>query len=452
MRSAISNCFSSEGRPPVAPPRASLGYGELFWRRASALMLVITTVGIAADPEIAGMDKERLARIPATMQRFVDQGAIAGAVTLVARHGEVAALDAVGWQDIEAKKPMRPDSIFAIHSMTKPFTGVAIMMLVEEGRLSLWDPVEKYLPEFEDMWLIESRQGDDRMILKRPSRAPRIHDLMTHTSGIADRPVGSHAGDPSVPVPPPPPRGVFYGMVWYGGFPTFRPKTLEEAVLGIAKRPLEFDPGSRWDYSSAGLTLLGRIIEVVSGEPYDQFLQSRIFQPLGLKDTSFFPGPEKSGRVAVTYSLENGKLVRAGGRETEAAPPYPNPAGGLYSTANDLNAFYQMMLRGGTYNGVRLLSPASVSMMTSVQTGNLEVSGPTHGSAYGLTFELIRGQLDGLALNSAGTFGHAGSAGVQGWADPAKDLVGIFLIQRNRNDGPTEATAFRALASAAVTN
>ncbi len=405
----------------------------------------------AADIGQTGLDAERLARIPASMKAFVEKGTIAGAVTLVARHGKVAAIDAVGRQDIEAGKPMRSDTIFRIASMTKPFTGVATMMLLEEGRLSLWDPVEKYLPEFRDMWVVESRDGDVRLILKRPSRAMRIHDLLTHTSGLTDEP--AHAGDPSLVNTPPPPRGVFYGMVWYGGFPEFRPKSLAEEVLAASKRPLEFDPGTKWTYSSAGITVLGRIIEVVSGQPYDQFLAQRIFKPLGLTDTSFFPEAAKASRIATAYALENGKLVRASAAERERhTPAYPNPAGGLYSTAADLAAFYQMMLNGGTYNGARLLSKASVSAMTSVQTGDLEVSGPTHGSAYGLTWELIRGPLDGLALNSPGTFGHAGAMGTQGWVDPAKDLIGVFLIQRTRNNGPEEATAFRALACAAVSN
>jgi CubicO group peptidase (beta-lactamase class C family) len=397
------------------------------------------------------MATERLARIPASMKGFVERGTIAGSVTLVARHGKVAAIDAVGSQDIEAKKPMSPDTIFRIASMTKPFTGVGIMMLVEDGRLSLWDPVEKYLPEFRDMWLVESREGDARLILKRPARAMRIHDLMTHTSGLTDGP--AHAGDPSLVVTPTLPHGVFYGMVWYGGFPNFQPRTLAEAVLAISRQPLEFDPGTKWTYSSTGITILGRIIEVVSGQPYEQFLEQRIFGPLGMTDTSFFPGAAKTGRLAAAYALENGKLVRASETERQRqAPAYPNPAGGLYSTAMDLAAFYQMMLNGGTYKGVRILSKASVSAMTSVQTGDLEVSGPTHGSAYGLTWELIRGPLDGLALNSPGTFGHAGSLGTQGWVDPAKDLIGVFLIQRTRNNGPDEATAFRALACAAVSD
>ena len=217
--------------------------------RLIAALLSITITLFAAPPAPnaakAGMDAERLTRIPARMKTFVDRGEIAGAVTLVARHGELASLDAVGYQDLEAKKPMRTDSIFQIMSMTKPVTGVGIMILAEEGRLALSDPVEKHLPEFRGLWMVDSATGDTGRTLKRPSRAITIRDLMTHTSGMT-------GGQPA---------GIRTLM-------STLDHSLAEAVAIYSQQPLQFEPGSKWLYSNPGIATLGRIIEFVADQPY----------------------------------------------------------------------------------------------------------------------------------------------------------------------------------------
>ena len=305
-------------------------------RKAVVVLALAAFVHQAAPPALkSGLDPERLARIPVRMKALVDKGEIPGAVTLVARHGQIAHLEATGFQDIEAKKPMRTDTIFQVMSMTKPVTGVAVMMLAEEGKLSINDPVEKYIPEF------RNQQVRDGGTMRRPARPITIRDLMTHTSGMS----GPHA-----------PLNDLYQKMHI---------TLAEAVPVFAKSPLEFEPGTRWLYSNTGIATLGRIVEIVADRPFEQFLAERIFTPLGMKDSFIFPPAEKTSRIAVVYTFKDGKLERAGasslGGDSTAFRPgakYSAPEFGLYSTASDLFAFYQMMLTNGTYNGKRLLSKA----------------------------------------------------------------------------------------------
>jgi CubicO group peptidase (beta-lactamase class C family) len=402
------------------------------------LPLLLLLAGLAAaatpDPQKAGMDSARLARIPERMHAFVDRNTIAGAVTLVARHGAIAELDAVGFQDLEARKPMRTDTIFQIMSMTKPFTAVAIMMLAEEGKLGLLDPVSLHLPEFRGQWLVESREGNERRVLKRPARPITIRDLMTHTSGmISDPPEGA------------------------GPLLSKLNLTLAQAVTIYSQQPLEFEPGTRWAYSNTGIATLGRIVEVVSGEPYEKFLAERIFKPLGMVDSFFFPPQEKIGRIAMLYNEHDGKLTRAGAGELAGDPAlyrkgakYPCPECGMYSTATDLAAFYQMMLNGGTYNGHRLLSRAGVELMTTLHTGDLK-AGHAPGMGYGLAWAMVRQPLGAASYRSIGTFGHGGAFGTEGWIDPKRDTVEILLIQRSEGGSDEERAALYSLAAAAIT-
>src|ERR1700690_580929 len=282
---------------------------------------------VGSDPTKAGMDPQAVVAITARMQTYVNEGYIPGVVTLVQRKGIVAHSSAVGWQDVEARTSMRTDSIFQIMSMSKPIAGVAAMMMVEEGKIRLNDPVEKYLPEFRGQWMIDSR-SEDRRVLKRPSRPITIRDLMTHTSGM-------------ISDPPPGIAEVEIKM----------DRTLAEAVAIYAQQPLEFEPGTKWLYSSPGIAVLGRIVEVTSGIPYEEFVRKRIFQPLGMKDSYIFLPAEKQSRLAAVYTLKDGKMIKAG-NELLAGDPlnyrhgakYSGPELAVYSTAQDLAAFYQMML------------------------------------------------------------------------------------------------------------
>lgn len=401
-----------------------------------SLFLVLLLAGTftaqaAGDPALAGMDRHGVAAIGIRMKAYVDEGYIPGVVTLVQRKGAVAQFEAIGWQDVEAGKPMRTDSIFQIMSMSKPITGVAIMMLVEEGKIRLNDPVEKHLPEFRDQWMIDSQSGDHR-VLKKPSRPITIRDLMTHTSGMSS-------------VPPPGIAEVLVKM----------DRTLADAVAIYSQQPLDFEPGTRWQYSNTGIATLGRIVEVASGLPYEKFIETRIFQPLGMKDSHFSLPAEKQSRLAAVYTLKAGKMVKAGDDILAGDPfnyrhaaKYAGPEFAVYSTAQDLAAFYQMMLNHGTANGRRLLSPASVEVMTMVQTGELK-AGWGLGTGYGLTWEVTKDPIGQLTFLSPGTFHHGGAFGTFGWADPKKEMVGVFLIQWSGNRQDVR-DAFIAMTGAAV--
>jgi CubicO group peptidase (beta-lactamase class C family) len=392
------------------------------------------TAAPPADPGKAGLDPNRLSQIPVRMKHYIDEGAAAGVVTLVARHGVVAEFDATGYQNLETKKPMAKDSIFQIMSMTKPLTGIGIMMLMEEGKLGINDPVEWHLPEFRGQMVIEGRDGDGTLVLRKPKRPITIHDLMTHTSGMLDD--------------MPPSIQEHYQRMKL---------TLAEAVSIFSQQPLEFEPGSKWQYSSPGIGVLGRIIEVESGKSYEEFMAERLFRPLEMKDSFFFPPAEKQSRIAMVYRGLNGKLAPAGDDILGGDPAlfrkgahYPAPEWGLYSTASDLLSAYQMMLNGGSYQGRRYLSRVSADVMTHLETGYLPRAGWIGGGGYGLTWEVIKDSPGTLFLLSPGSYGHGGAFGTQGWIDPGKDMIRIMLVQRS--DEGTEAMkgAFMTMAGSAI--
>ena len=402
-------------------------------RLLASLLLAFSSFAFAPpapDPARAGMDAAQLARIGPVLREFVERGQMSGAVTLVMRRGALAHLEAAGWQDVEAKKPMQKDTIFQIMSMTKPFTGAAIMMLAEEGKLRLHDPVEDHLPEFRGQMVVVSEENGVRT-LRKPSRPITIRDLMTHTSGLG--PAAPGIGDIMVRMD----------------------RTLAEACLIYSQQPLLFEPGTRWMYSNTGIAVLGRIIEVRSGMSFEKFLETRIFQPLGMTDTHVFLPAEKRARLAPVYTVKDGRLVKAGPDILGGDPlkfregaKYSGPEHSLHSTAWDLAQFYQMMLNGGQWNGKRLLSPASVAMMTQVHTGNL-TAGHNPGTGFGLTWEVTKDPAGTLTGQSIGTFGHGGAFGTYGWVDPQKQLVGVYLMQLAGRPQPMR-DAFVTMANAAV--
>ena len=338
------------------------------------------------NAEAAGMNAALLARIPQRMQEFVDAGKAAGYVTLVARHGHVAQVTAVGYRDLESKAPMRADAIFRIKSMTKPMTGVAVMMLVEEGRLALVDPVEKYLPEFHGQKVKKPcPAGSAETNCLGNTRPITVFDVMTHTSGIQEAPAGS--------------------------------RTLAESVAASAKLPLEFEPGSALRYRTAGINAAGRIVEAIARMPYERFMAERVFTPLGMKDTTFFPTPAQAARIATVYTDQNGRLQRAAGD----FPLFAEPGAGAFSTAADMALFYQATLSGGTLNGKRLPTPAAVQAMTSVQTGEFSIPFAP-GLGYGIGWCVAKDAHAMFRLGSVGAYGHGGAFRTYGWVDPAKDM------------------------------
>lgn len=377
-----------------------------------ALLLSLASIAPAQTQyaQSAGMDPAALARIKTRMQEFVDRGYVSGIVTLVQRRGQTVQFEAVGSADIEAKQPMRTDTLFQMMSMTKPVTGVAVMMLADEGKLRLNDAVELHLPEFRGQMMIESKT-ETAKVLRKPSRPITIRDLMTHTSGLAATP----------------PPGIAELLMKMD-------RPLSEAVSIYAQQPLEFEPGARWMYSNPGIATLGRIVEVVSGMPYEKFLDERIFKPLGMKDSHIYLPAGKQSRLAPVYASKDGKLQKSGAELLAGDPMkyrkgavYSGPEYALQSSAADLARFYQMMLNKGALDGVRILSPAAVEIMSQVHTGDIR-AGWLSGTGFGLTWEVVNAPIGTLTGMSIGNFNHGGAFGTFGFVDPKREMVGVFLV------------------------
>lgn len=405
-----------------------------MYRRCLLALLASALLAPAqsTNPAAAGMDPARLDAIKARMRELAQQGRVSGIVTLLQRNGALALLDATGFQDVEAKTPMRPDSIFQIMSMTKPVTGVAVMIMVEEGRLRLNDPVELHLPEFRGQMMIQSKTADTRVLVK-PPRPITIRDLMTHTSGM----------------PGGPPPGIAELLREMN-------RPLGEAVAIYAQQPLEFAPGTRWQYSNTGIATLGRLVEVASGLKFEDFLDQRIFTPLGMKDSHIFLPAAKRPRLAPLYTERDGRLAKAGVQALGGDPMkhregaiYSGPEYALHSTAADLVRFYQMMLNRGTLDGKRILSPASVAIMTADHTPAIPNSGWLPAAGFGLTWEVTRDPLGTLTGLSQGAFHHGGAFGTFGWVDPKRNLAGVFLIQHAGSRADVR-DAFLAMAASAI--
>ncbi len=397
--------------------------------RFALAILLAAFAATAQDTAGTGLDAGRLKLIHTRLQELVDNHTIPGAVALVERHGRVASLDAVGWRDVEGRRPMTKDSIFQIMSMTKPFTGVGIMMLVEEGKLELRRPIEDYLPEFKGQ-MVEERLPNGNTALHPPLHPPTVWQLMCHTSGLAGDPDGELSDNPrTLRVP------------------------LAEAVRFYGHEHLQFEPGTRWRYSNMGIATLGRIIEKVSGEEYVHFIESRILKPLEMNDTFFFPPEDKKDRIALVYRHAGDKLVRAGDEilagdpaKYRAGAKYPAPEFGLYSTAPDLLKFYRMLLSGGG----KYISRQTLQTMTLVFTPDVTPSGWLGGTGYGLTFEIVDKPEGTLLLHSPGTFGHGGAFGTEGWMDPKNDLIRILMVQTSDSSGSAARAVVMQVGEAAV--
>jgi CubicO group peptidase (beta-lactamase class C family) len=374
--------------------------------------------------------QEELKAIPARMEKFVDSGDLSGAVCVVGRRDGIIHQSAVGFSNLAAKDSMKTTTLFRIASMTKPITAIGIMILADEGKLNPEDNVEKYLPEFTNQLLVAER-GKDALSLKKPSRPIKLRDLLTHTSGLAAYPIGV--------------SDVY----------TKRNRTLSETALAVGLLPFEFEPGTKWSYSNSGIDTLGRIIEVVSGDSYEEFLKKRVFDPLGMNDTTFYPNKSQISRLATIYGKDkDGKLVAAANPliELTGAPKHPIPAGGLVSCGEDLAKVYRMMLNKGVLNGKRILSEKAVAEMTRVQTGQI-ATGFVDGMGYGYGWAVVREPKGVTAMLAPGTFGHGGAFGTQGWIDPTDDVFVILLIQRTglvNGDASPMRQALQELALAAV--
>ena len=381
-----------------------------------------------AKPESVGLSPERLERISKAVQRDIDDKRIAGAVTLVLRHGQVAWFKAQGMQDREASKPMHPDSIFRICSMSKPITTVAVMMLYEEGHFLLEDPVSKYLPEFKNMKvLVKPAEGEPHTI--PATHEITIRDLLRHTSGLTyhwNADLGAMYKD----------ANVAHGMLPYDG-------TIGDNVEHLAKLPLLFNPGDRWEYSLS-VDVLGRLVEVVSGMSFDQFLRTHIFDPLGMKDTYFFPPENKLERLAAAYTYDPDKglnrfpdtPITEGSFTYSADYPYSGAkklfsgGAGLTSTAADYARFCEMMLESGKLGNTRLLSRKSVELMTHDQLGKIAPD-----QAFGLGFGIAGVKTPLPELGTPGEFNWGGFFYTAFSVDPKEQMIVIFMGQLHPTGG-----------------
>lgn len=334
-------------------------------------------------------------KVDATMSKFVAEKEISGAVTMVIHQGEVIHFSAVGMADQENAVPMRKDTVFRIASLTKNYSALLVKILEERGKLSVYDKVEKYLPEFGKIQL-QKDDGDGPVDL-------RIWHLMSHTSGV-DIPAG------------------------YGSCPD-----LETCVKKIASQKLHFRPGTQWKYSK-GMDVCGRIVEIVSGKAFDVFLKEEIAEPLGLTDTAYWMSEADDHRLALVYrpDRENGGITPEDAPYFQALPRKgvkPNPSSGLFSSTRDVGVYYSMLLNGGVHEGKRIVSADAVKELTRNWTGTMKTN-PIAGMSWGLGFGHVREPNGVAAMLSAGTFGHGGAYGTQAWVDPATKVIYILMIQR----------------------
>ncbi|MGE5224936.1 MAG: serine hydrolase domain-containing protein [Omnitrophica WOR_2 bacterium] len=387
------------------------------------------------QPEKLGFSSKRLGRIRSVMQRFIDEGKYAGTLTLISRQGEVVHCEKVGLRDIEAGKPIQEDTIFRIYSMTKPITSAALMMLFEEGRFLLSDPLTNYLPEFQGIQVAES-EPDGQVKLVAPRRPITLHDLFTHTAGLS---YGFEFEDDNYA------DQLFRERV----DPLWRsrgPQALHDLVQAIASVPLRQHPGQGFKYSAA-LDVLGYLVEVFSGMPFGDFLRQRIFEPLGMKDTSFFVPAEKVGRFACMYGPTEENEASLVGRLKNIDPLeksyflHPDRlqggGGGLVSTAPDYLRFCQMMLNHGELDGQRLLGRKTVELMRMNHLPDgMYVDQDTQAYGFGLggyvLLDPAKATVSSTLLprsGSTGNWGWSGSANTYFWIDFQEQIIAMILIQ-----------------------
>lgn len=388
--------------------------GKFFTALSGVALLAPAFLFAASSPRLPG--------VGAALQQMVDRKEIAGAVTMVVSAEKILHQETTGFADLAAAKPMQPDTMFWIASMTKPITGVAIMMLQDEGKLRVTDPVAKFIPEF--------------AALKTPSgRAANLTltQVLTHTSGLGEASAESARAA----------------------------RTLADLTRGFLAAPMQFEPGERWKYCQSGINTAARVVEIVSGVSFDVFVAQRITRPLGMKHTTFYPTAADQSRLVTAYARnkDTGALEPVAQRPdygTRDRPPQGN--GGLYSTAPDYARFCQMLLNRGVFEGRRYLSEAAFKTLTTPQTGNLPTGffqtealgqrGADYG--WGIATAIQRRPHDGMAMLSPGTFGHGGAWGTQAWVDPVRGVAYVLMVQRSNFPNSDASEVRRVFQQAAV--
>jgi CubicO group peptidase (beta-lactamase class C family) len=368
-------------------------------------------------------DEPRLPDVGVAMQEMVAAGEIAGAVTVVVDRDGILHLESTGVADLASGRPMKPDTLFWIASMTKPVTGAAVAMLIDEGKIAVDDPVEKYVPEFATL----------KTAAGIPARIT-IRQILTHTSGLGEAPVAA----------------------------TLASRRLADLVPAWLAAPMKNPPGEKWAYTQSGINLAGRIVEVVSGRPFDAFLQERLFDPLGMPDTTFYPTDRQRARLATAYAKnrESGRLELAASRaEYGVRPVPPQGNGGLFSTPQDYARFCRMLLNRGTLDGRRYLGEAGMRAVSTVQTGDLPTGffqtddfGKRGGNyGWGLGTCVLKEPHPGVAaMLSPGTFGHGGAWGTQAWVDPVRGVAYLLMVQRANFPNSDASDVRRRFQEAAV--
>jgi len=394
---------------------------------ALAALLPLIAQAQTAKPEQAGLSQARLQRVGELVERNIKAGEVTGAVTLVARNGRIVFLQAQGESSLETKTPMQKDTIFRIASMTKPVTGVAILMLVEEGKIRLTDPISKFIPAFKDLKVSVTRPQAPALALPAPGAAPlppqtflvpadremTILDALTHTSGIMSGPASIAAGR---------------------ALEDSRQQTGLNWTESLGTVPLEFQPGSRWAYSArAGFDTLAHIVEIVSGQNFNEFTQQRIFKPLGMRETFFWPTSAQRARLVGSYTKTAKGLTPRKNPDQLSSEVYFSGSGGLMSTAESYARFGMMLANGGELDGVRILSPRSVELMGSAFIPDT-LPGRSPGEGYGLSVRVVTDPVARITTLSKGSFGWSGAFGTHFFVDPSKKLVGILMIQTPANE------------------
>lgn len=390
-------------------------------------MNVVTRI---ARPEDVGLNSARLGAIPKFMGSYVDRGKLAGLSTLVARHGQIVHFESIGMRDRERGLPMERDSIFRIYSMSKPITSVALMMLYEEGHFQLSHEVSRYIPEFKKL-RVWAGGTNDAWATKEPARPMTIRDLLTHTSGLTYGFMNQHPVDR------------LYRRGGIDGSATSQ-LTLKEMMEKLADIPLLFSPGEHWNYS-VSTDVCGYLVEVLSGRPLDEFLQARIFAPLGMVDTGFMVPKDKLDRFTANYEknarTREVRLVDKSDETSAYAAPkrFLSGGGGLVSTMTDYWRFCQMCLNGGAFEGTRLLSRKTMEFMRSnhlpggrtMKEMSLSSFGElaAEGAGFGLGFQVILEPAEAQAIGSVGNFSWGGAASTYFWIDPEEDLIAILMTQ-----------------------
>jgi len=385
---------------------------------------------MTAKPEEVGLSSERLTRVREAVQRHVAAGAVSGAVTLVARHGRIAHLEAHGLIDIGTKRPMPTDGVFRLASMSKPITAVAVMMLVEEGTLRLNDPVSRFIPEFKSAKVAVPRPGargggagaappggrggpPPEVDVVSATRDITIRDLLTHGSGLMSGGLGNAVAGPAAA------RG--------------SSDTLADYIPKLGAVPLDFQPGTLWRYSGlAGFDVLSRVVEIVSGKTFDRFLRDRLFDPLGMKDTGFPLTPAIQPRLVPLYRRGQNGLEAVPDQNGLSSSTYFSGAGGLVSTAEDYAQFATMLVSGGELNGKRYLSPRTIELMSSNHTGDLvngQFGRPARGMGFGLGVQVVEDPVAADLRVTKGAWGWAGAYGTNVHIEPAANMVTIIMMQ-----------------------